>query len=307
MYFWQKDKIIHALKDPLYGLSLVLNRIAPFIKDDALFLKIKYFLVFHKRLNLNNPQTYNEKLQWLKMHDRKPEYAQMVDKAEAKKYVANMIGEDYIIQTIGVYNSFDEIDFDILPKQFVIKCTHDSGGVVVCKDKNNFDREKAQKKIEYGLGKSAYWSTREWPYKNVKPRIIVEKYMEDESGYELKDYKFFCFNGKPKFLFVATDRGVDGEETKFDFYDLNWNHLAFKNGHPNSPVSINKPDKFEEMISLSEKLSEGIPHVRVDLYNIRGKIYFGELTFFHWSGLVPFEPEEWDKTIGDMLILPHES
>lgn len=299
-----KSKLLKAFKDPLFGLGLFLNQIAPLIKNDRLFLTWKYYTVFHRFPNLENPQTYNEKLQWLKLHDKHPEYAQMVDKAEAKKYVSNIIGEEYIIPTFGVYSHFDEIDFEKLPNQFVIKCTHDSGGVIVCKDKKTLDIQAARKKIEYGLGKSAYWGTREYPYKNVPPRIIVEAYMEDESGYELKDYKIFCFDGKPEFLFVATDRGIKGEETKFDFFDLEWNHLPFTNGHPNSTKPIKKPENFEKMMELSAQLSQNIPQVRVDLYNINGKIYFGELTFFHWSGMTPFVPEDWDYKFGEMICLP---
>ena len=299
-----KAKIIRAFKDPLFALGLILNQIAPLIKNDELFLKWKYYTVFHRFPNLKNPQTYNEKLQWLKLHDKHPEYTQMVDKAEAKKYLANIIGEEYIIPTLGVYNSFDEIDFEKLPNQFVMKCTHDSGGVVVCKDKNSLNIQAVRKKIEYGLGKSAYWGTREYPYKAINPRIIVEAYMEDESGYELKDYKIFCFDGKPKFLFVATDRGIKGEETKFDFFDLEWNLLPFINGHPNSTKPIKKPENFDKMVELSAQLSKNMPHVRVDLYNISSKIYFGELTFFHWSGMTPFIPEEWDYTFGKMICLP---
>lgn len=299
-----KAKIVKAITDPFFCLELVLIQIAPLIKNDKTFLKWMFFSVFHRFPDFKNPKTYNEKLQWLKLYDKHPEYTQMVDKAKAKKFVANIVGEDHIIPTLGVFNSFDEINFDTLPNQFVIKCTHDSGGVVVCKDKSNLDIQAARIKIEYGLGKSAYWGTREYPYKTVKPRIIVEEYMEDESGYELKDYKIFCFDGKPRFLFVATDRGVKGEETKFDFYDLDWNHLPFTNGHPNSSKTIIKPENFEKMVELSAQLSQGIPHVRVDLYNINGKIYFGELTFFHWSGMTPFVPEEWDYIFGEMIKLP---
>lgn len=304
MISFNKKRIKRIFKNPYSGLSLILDHIAPFIKDDEKYIRWMYYTVFRRFPDLKNPQTYNEKLQWLKLHDKHSEYTNMVDKAEAKKYVANVIGEEYIIPTLGVYNSFDEIDFSKLPNQFVIKCTHDSGGVVVCKDKSKLDILSARKKIEYGLGKSAYWSTREYPYKNVPPRIIVEEYMEDESGYELKDYKIFCFDGKPEFLFVATDRGMKGEETKFDFYDLEWNHLPLTNGHPNSSKIIPKPKNLEKMVEISAKLSQGIPHVRVDLYNINGKIYFGELTFFHWSGLTRFVPEEWDYKFGELLHLP---
>lgn len=296
-------KIKKALKNPYYACELVLNQLAPYVSDEN-FVKWKYYLNFHKRLDLRNPQTFNEKLQWLKLYDQHEEYTQLVDKYEAKQFVASIIGKEYIIPTIGVYDSIEEIDFEYLPQQFVIKCTHNSGGIIVCKDKQILDIKNSCKQLEKWLKVNPYWKNREYPYKNVKPRIIIEQYMEDESGYELKDYKFFCFDGEPKCLFVATDRGKEGEETKFDFFDLEWNHLPFTNGHPNSKQSISKPNSFENMIEISRRLSQGFPHVRVDLYNINGRIYFGELTFFHWSGLTPFVPEEWDYRFGEFLNLP---
>ena len=227
----------------------------------------------------------------------------MVDKYEAKKYVADKIGEEYIIKTLGVWDKFDDIDFSTLPNQFVLKTTHDSGGVVICKDKSTFDIKIAKEKLEKTLKRNYCFMNREWPYKNVKPRIIAEEYMVDESGYELKDYKFFCFDGKVKVLFVAKDRTKANEETKFDFFDENFNHLPFTNGHPNSEPPYVKPQNFEKMKELAEVLSKDIPHLRVDFYNINGKIYFGELTFFHWSGLTPFEPEEWDYKLGSWINL----
>lgn len=298
-----KAKIFKAFRDPLFGLGLFLNQIAPLIKNDKTFLKWKYYTVFHKKLNLDNPQTYNEKLQWLKLYDRRPEYTKMVDKAEAKKYVANIIGEGYIIPTLGVYNSFDDINFDNLPNQFVIKCTHDSGGVVVCKDKSTLDIKAARKKIEYGLSKTNFWGTREWPYKNVEPRIIIEQYLEDESGYELKDYKVHCFNGEPKFILVASGRYQN--DIRFNFYDLNWNLMPFEKSHKriDSNITIAKPDNLDEMLDLAKALSVNIPHLRVDFYNVKNKIYFGELTFFPASGLGKFNPKEWDYKIGEWLSL----
>jgi len=227
-----------------------------------------------------------------------------VDKFDVKKYVADRIGEEYIIPTYGVWDSFDEIDFDKLPDQFVLKCTHDSGGLVIVRDKSALDKTKARRKIEKCLKRNFYYLGREWPYKDVKPRIIAEAYMEDETTAELRDYKFFTFNGVPKVLFVASERQKEGEETKFDFFDMDYNHLPVCNGHPNASVPPKKPETFEKMRELAEKLSEGIPHLRVDFYEVNGKIYFGELTFYHWSGMVPFEPEEWDYTFGSWLELP---
>ena len=267
--------------------------------DDKTYLRILYYLYFHKRLHLKNPQTYNEKLQWLKLYDRKPIYTKMVDKYEAKKYVENIIGKEYIIPTLGIYNGFEEIDFNKLPNRFVIKCTHDSGGLVICKDKHNLDINKTKRIINKCLKKNFYYIGREWPYKNVQPRIIIEEYMEDNKVKELRDYKFLCFNGNPQLMFIATDRQKG--ETKFNYYDMNFNFLDFKQGHPNDKKKIDKPINFNKMIELSKKLSKGIPHLRVDFYEINGKIYFGELTFYHYSGFMKFEPEEWDLRIGKYL------
>lgn len=274
---------------------------------DRWWIQLKYRQWFGRFCNLKSPQTFNEKLQWLKLNDRRPEYSKMVDKYEVKKYVSEIIGDEYVFPVVGgPWNSFDEIDFSLLPDQFVLKTTHDCGGILICKDKTKFDIDKARKFINTHLKTNYYLTSREWPYKNVKPRIFAEQYMEDESGYELKDYKWFCFNGNPKALFIAMDRGVEGEETKFDFYDDNFNHLPFTNGHPNSPKPAPKPVGFDKMKELASKLSEGIPHVRVDFYDINGHIYFGELTFYHWSGMVPFEPEEWDYTFGSWIKLPEK-
>jgi hypothetical protein len=255
------------------------------------------------KLNLKNPKTYNEKLQWLKLNDRKPEYVQMVDKYEVRKYVADKIGEEHLILLLGVWDTFDAINFDKLPDKFVLKNTHDSGSVYICNGKQNFDVRDAKKKISKALKRNYYYSRKEWPYKNIKPRIIAEQFMVDESGKELKDYKFFCFDGVPELFYVATDRPHD---TRFDFYDINFNHLPFKQVHPWSTKNIVKPEGFSEMLEIAAKLSQNIPHVRVDLYNINGKIYFGELTFFHEAGLGPFKPEVWDKILGDKLKLPIE-
>ncbi len=268
---------------------------------DRKFLELVFPLCTGYKLNLDNPRSYNEKLQWLKLYNRNPLYTRMVDKYEVKKYVADIIGEDHIIPTLAVYDHAEDIDFDALPNQFVLKCTHDSGGIVICSDKTKLDKKAAVKKLKKGLKKNFYCQNREWPYKNVKPRIIAESYMTDD-GEELKDYKFFCFDGKPKYMFIATDRFKE-EETKFDFFDMNFNHLPFVNGHPNSTKPINRPKGFDEMKNLSEKLSKGIPQVRVDFYDINGKIFFGEITFFHWSGFVPFEPQEWDYKLGDDIKL----
>ena len=272
--------------------------------DDSTYLKILYFVRLGERLHLDHPQTFNEKLQWLKLHDRNPLYTTLVDKYAVKNWVANKIGKQYVVPTLGVWNHFDEIDFDKLPDQFVLKCTHDSGRIVVCTDKQTFDKKRACRILNNCLRHNFFWGMREWPYKNVPPRIIAEKYMKDEKMQGLRDYKFFCFDGMPKALFIASDRQHPTEETKFDFYDMNFVHLPFTNGHPNAYRLPEKPQCFEEMKKLAGILSVGMPHVRVDLYEINGKVYFGELTFFHWSGLMPFQPKQWDYTFGSWLKLP---
>lgn len=274
---------------------------------DKQYLELMYSAAMGKKLNLKKPQTYNEKLQWLKLYYRNPDCVTMVDKYLSKKYVADRIGEEYIVPLYGVWNSFDEIDFDSLPEQFVLKTTHDCGGVVVCKDKSTFDKEKAKAFLEKHLAHQYFYHCREWAYKQVKPRIIAEKFMKDskeQSEEGLTDYKFFCFDGEPKAMFIATDRARKDTETKFDFFDMEFNHLPFTNGHPNSNKPIKKSEQFKLMIELSKKLSEGLPHVRVDFYESEGQIYFGELTFFHWGGFVPFEPAEWDKRFGEWIVLP---
>lgn len=276
-----------------------LSKIIP----DRLYINLMYFRHFHRFPNLKDPQTFNEKLQWLKLYDRRSEYTTMVDKYLAKEYVANIIGEEYIIPTIDVWNTIDEIDWDSLPNQFVLKWNHDSGSIVICKDKSKLDKGAAIKILRRNEHSSGYWYGREWPYKNVKPCIIAEQYMEDEDG-ELKDFKFFSFDGETKAMFVATDRFNKEEDTKFDFYDTQFNHMPFTNGHPNATRQINKPQNFDLMIQLASKLSKGYPHIRVDFYEVNGKVYFGELTLYHWSGFVPFNPPLYDKMFGDWIKLP---
>lgn len=296
-----KNYVKHPVRSVI--LSLQSHKKLDWLPDKT-FLKCIYYAHVGKKLNLKNPKTFNEKLQWLKLYDRNLEYSQMVDKYEAKSYAAKIIGDEYIIPTLGVWDNFDEIDFDSLPNRFVLKTTHDCGGVVICKEKIDFDVEAARKKINHHLKRNYYKIHREWPYKNVKPRILAEEFMEDAKTEELRDYKFFCFSGEPKFLYIATERQKLEEETKFDFFDMDFSHLDVRNAHPNAEIPPEKPEKFEEMKVLAAKLSQNIPHVRVDFYEMNGKIYLGELTFYHMSGLSPFEPCEWDMKFGDMIKLP---
>lgn len=274
--------------------------------SDKLYIKIMYYCIMNRKIDLNNPKTFNEKLQWLKLYNRNPLYTTMVDKYEVKKYVADIIGEEYIIPTIGIYNNFDEIDFNKLPNKFVIKCTHDSGGVVVCKDKTKLNIKEARKKINKCLKRNFFYVGREWPYKNVKPRIIIEEFIDDSKNEDLNDYKFMCFDGKVKCSFVCTERRSK-EGLKVTFFDLNWNKMPFERHYPYSSKEIQKPVNYEKMIQLSEKLSKGLSFIRVDFYEANNKIYFGELTFFPGNGTEEFTPEEWDYKIGEWIKLPERN
>lgn len=277
---------------------------------DKAYLSLKYYRNFGKWPNWKNPQTYSEKLQWLKLYDRKPEYTIMVDKYAVKKYVADIIGEEYVIPTFGVWDRPEDIEWDKLPSRFVLKTTHGGGneGVVICRNKNTFDRAKAIRLLNESLKTDLYVVWREWPYKNVPKRVIAEEYIEPRPDIaDLSDYKFFCFDGVVKGLFVATERQNPDEEVKFDFFDADYHHLPFRQGHDHARECPPKPENFELMKMAAENLSKGKPHVRVDMYDLGDKILFGELTFFHFSGMVPFEPEEWDKWFGDMLTLPTKS
>ena len=245
---------------------------------------------------------FNEKLQWLKLHDRQPHYSDLVDKYEVRKYIAKTIGEEYLIPLLGVWDSFDEIPFDSLPNEFVLKCTHDSGGIMICHDKKYFDLSMARNFFDKRLSKNYFWNFREYAYKYIRPRIIAEKLMVDESGVELKDYKMFCFNGEPKIIQVDFGRFT---EHKRNFYDLSWGYQNFALLYPTDPnVTITEPDCLVLMLELARKLSAGKMHMRVDFYVIEGKTYFGELTFYHEAGYGKFDPPEWNKTFGDWLILP---
>lgn len=280
--------------------DFVLRKIGRWIPD-ALFLRMKYRCAMGRRLRLCRPQAFTEKLQRQKLHDRNPLYHKLVDKAEVKEYVAGKIGAEHVIPTLGVWERPEAIDWNALPEQFVLKCTHDSGSTIICTDKSSFDRQAACARLAEAL-KDKFWQrAREWAYKGVKPRIIAEPYI----GAGLKDYKIFCFRGKPGFLFVATDRDNPAEETKFDFFTPEWRHLDVRNGHPNAAVPPEKPACLGEMLKLASTLSGDFPQVRIDLYAPGdGRILFGEYTFCHWGGFVPFDPPEADLEFGAMFKLP---
>ena len=275
---------------------------------DEEYLKRQFKARMGYELDLENPKTFNEKLQWLKLYDRNPKYTMMVDKYKVREYIKEQIGEDYLIPLIGVWDDPEDIDFDSLPNQFVLKCNHNSGtGMCICKDKTKLDIKKVKKELKKGLSENYFLGSREWPYKDVPRKIICEKYMEDNTSGDLKDYKIFCFDSIPKVLFIASDRQKKNTETKFDFFDMNFNHLEIENGHPNANVMPNCPKNFEEMKKLAKILSEDIPQLRVDFYEINGKTFFGELTFSHWSGMVPFSPDKWDCIFGNWIKLPNKN
>ena len=297
------------------GVAILVRLSAIF--PDKLYLKLMFRLKMGYWMDFDNPKTFSEKIQWLKLYNRKPEYTQMVDKYQAKKYVASIIGEKYIIPTLGVWDKFDDIDFSKLPDKFVLKTTHGGGntGVVICKDKSTFDIVAAKKKINRSLKQDIYINLREWPYKNVRKRIIAEQFIETKDYQDLPDYKFYCFNGEPQYCQVI--RGRNTIET-IDFYDMEWNHMPFvgltpvvRNGLPpvvrNGLTPVVRPQYLTNMVHICRKLAVGIPFCRVDLYIVNDEVYFGEITFFPASGLGVFDPSEWNNELGKMIELTHKT
>ena len=276
---------------------------------DKWYLALRYRFQMGYFINFKSPRTFTEKLQWLKLYDRNPAYSIMVDKYAVKQYVKSRIGDQYIIPTSGLWNTVEEINWDLLPDQFVIKTTHGGGGggVIICTDKKTFDKDKAIDKLNGSLIADIYAELREWPYKNVPKRIIAEKFMSSSIRTEpcgLTDYKFYCFNGEPKYCQVIRDRHTC--ET-IDFYDMDWQHQEFVGLNPqveNGKIPVPCPLKLESMINICRKLSEGIPFLRVDLYVIDDEIYFGELTFYPASGIGQFKPIKWQNILGDLIELP---
>lgn len=300
--------ITKKIKKYILNPKLILKRLDNYrlitLKDED-YINMCYETTFDKKLNLEDPQTFNEKLQWLKLYDKNPKYTKLVDKYEVKKYVANIIGEEHIIPTLGIYNSFEEIDFQKLPNQFVMKCTHDSGSIIICKDKSKFNMEKAKNKINKALKYNYYYAGREWPYKNVKPRIIIESFMDDGVNSQLVDYKLQCFWGKVDNILVCVDRDKE-TGVKYHYFDTNWKYLKYcpYPGINEKNINISKPKQLDKMIKIAERLSAGIPEVRIDLYIIHGKIYFGEYTFFTNGGFDTTITSDADIILGEKLKLP---
>lgn len=290
-----------------------MNKIMKYIAHtvpDSLYVRIKYFYHFHSWPDLSNPKTFNEKIQWLKLHDRRSEYTLMVDKFEAKRYVEKIVGSEYIIPTYGVWDNYEDIHFDKLPDQFVIKCTHDCGGQSICRSKKTFDYRAAKVKIESSLKNNYYWQEREWPYKNVKPRVLIEKYLEESSseGASVKgltDYKFFCFSGTPQLLYIS--RGLENHATaEISFFDLEGKRLLFaRSDYKPFSIDVKLPSNYKEMLETAEKIAKAVNNqfVRVDLYSVNNHVYFSEITLHPCGGLLPFCPESADYEVGNYLKL----
>lgn len=273
---------------------------------DKFYLTCLFQLLMGYKLDLKSPKTFAEKCQWLKLYDRKQIYHQMVDKYDAKQLVSDLIGEEYVIPTYGVWDNVDEIDWGSLPEKFVIKPTHIGGGegVVICKNKDELDISKAKQKLLSAMKLELYSRHREWQYKGLKPRIIAEKLLEDNTCPYLRDYKFYCFNGEPKVFYITSDKGIS--ETRQDFFDVQGNHIELEDIHyPNNKVASPRlPNNLPIMVELARKLSANLPHMRVDLYEVENKIYFGEWTFCEGAGFATFAPEYWNKQLGDWIQLP---
>lgn len=297
-------KIEKIMKDP----RSILRKLIVICKfkwlPDEPYLKLVYYAHLGRKLDLKNPQSYNEKLQWLKIYDRRPEYTRMVDKYEAKKYIAEKIGEEYTIPTLGVWDDPEEIDFENLPDQFVLKTTHDSGGVVVCTDKAKLDIPATREKLRTSLKREYFYWGREWPYKNVTPRIIAEMYMEDTKTGELRDYKWYCFDGKPKLMAIFCGRGKGA--TTADYFDEEQRHVDLSWGYSTAKTEPEKPASYTQMKQMAAELSKEIPCLRVDFYEVNGKPYVGELTFFDGAGFDLIQPREWDERIGTWITLPEK-
>lgn len=296
------DKIMRYFREPGYRFAInagfgIYNRM-----PDDVYLKRKFKYMTGYELNLEMPKTFNEKLQWLKVNDRKDIYSTMVDKYEVKSLVTNLIGDEYVIPTYGVWDKFDDIDFTSLPEKFVMKCTHNSGGLVVCRDKNKLDLVSARNRINSSLKWNYFWYGREWPYKNVKPRIICEKYMQDGKTLNLTVYKVFNFSGEPKLIQAIQDDKTQYES--IDYFDLEWKKLPLKQNFPNSINQLKKPKNFDLMIKLSSVLSKGFPFLRTDFYEVNGHLFFSEFTFYSDSGFRCFIPDIWDMKLGSWIELP---
>lgn len=297
----KKKNIVKIMKNPSLIIKGLGSRgLLNWLSDD-IYLKLIYKSALKKELNLKNPINYNERLQWLKINDRKTHYTKYVDKLEVRGLISNKIGEKYLIPLLGVYETVDDIDWEMLPEQFVLKCTHGSGTNIICSNKSNLNVNHSIKQLKKWMNKNWYWVGREWPYKNIKPKIICEKYMVENEGEELKDYRVFCFDGEPKF--IAVDFEINNKEkTRRNLYDLEWNFLENEISYPRElGIDVKRPFQLENMVNISKFLSKDMAHVRIDFYSIGEEIYFGEMTFYHQLGLAKISPEEFSDKMGSWI------
>lgn len=290
------------LKDPVRMIPPLSDRGLLNWLPDSMYISLKYQGMTGKKLNLKEPKGFNEKLQYLKLNNRNPAYIEYVDKYRVRRYVSDVLGDSYLVPFYGKWDQAEDISFEKMPDTFVLKCNHDSGSIKVIKNKSQISLSEIKKYYTKRIKRSPYYYGREWPYKYVKPCIIAEAYLEDNTG-ELRDYKFFCFDGEVRFFKVDFDRF---NNHRANYYDTQRRLLPISEMLvPNDiHADIVLPNEIEKMIELAEKLSKNIPFVRVDFYDVNGAIYFGEMTFFPGSGFDPFLPEEWEMKIGDMLTLP---
>ena len=271
------------------------------ILPDKAYVWLDFIRNLHRIPDLRNPSTFNEKLQWLKLYNHDPSYPKMADKLAMRGFVEKKAGAGHSVPVLGVWDCFDEIDFSSLPDTFVLKCNNDSGHYVICRDKRTMDMKAARKTITEGLKTNYYYQNREWVYKDIVPKVFAEQYLQQDSDDCLWDYKFFCFNGEPKIMYMEKEASESKTEA---FFDMEQNYLDLEMDDPRPDVPPQLPECFDLMRSLAEKLSEGIPFLRVDFFFINGQIYVGELTFYHQSGLTKMKPEIWDLKLGQWIRLP---
>ncbi len=293
-------KTIEGIVHPREGMEMIVRNLLGRMIPDELYIQLIAQIRLGYTFNLENPQSFNEKLNWLKLHDHNPLYHILVDKYEVKEHVRKEIGDEHVVNCYGVWDRFEDIDFEKLPTEFVLKSTHDSSGAIVCKNKNDFDYKKAKLHFRHSLSKSNFFHLREWVYKGVKPRIIADKLLDDGSGHELKDYKFWCFNGEPKVMY-CTNKAADIFE---NFYDMEFNPLPISHGFRRVEPEFEKPAEFELMKFLAKKLSANIPFVRIDFFDVKGHVYFGEYTFYDWGGMKEITNAEWNYKLGELIKLP---
>lgn len=292
-------KIRRYCRDPYYQIGKFVFKHFPNIMPDKWYLQVMWLNNMGYKIDLKHPKTYNEKLQWLKLYDRNSLYTTLVDKYRVKQWVADKIGEEYVIPTLAVYQSVDEIDLNKLPNQFVLKCNHDSGSFVICRDKKHFDLEAAKRKLDKGFKTNFYKIAREWPYKNVKRCIIAEQYLEDKTFGDLVNYKFICINGKPEIMYIT----VKNDDIWENFYDMDFKQIDFTHGRHVYKHPIEKPQMFEKMKHVASQLAADVPNVRIDFYVVENKLYFSEYTFYDWGGFAQIQPNKWDEQLGNIMQL----